>query len=429
MRHFRPRPDEFIDDFQYSKGGSHFHEQNAPPSPKQKIINSAEFDRYRPNEYDLSVPPPLPTASPPNQVEKGGFIPMLPGYKGFTPIKNPYAMDANKPAPAPPSETVNERPGTGNTDSLANESMHATDDEKDVPVEEIENKYPLKVSTLAPSDVKKPSTNTSLLNAANETHNKIEKVLTEPKIRPNPITPILSIPQSSENIEKSNNGNRLTVADRDIKHPPASPPLTPSKPAFTSTVHPHTASTFSPNTSDVFNLSKNGNKFETNGTNQTQNRNVLSALVAPGAQNVFRAGRPTITKVFSTSVPPPSSSQRQQQPQRQPQAPILPLAEEYLRTQQQQQRLPNEANNQSTLQYDTTPLAITNNLFADGIGGTKADMDWYFNNYNRSKNREHADLSSLNRFRSSTNSNSVAAFHTIPAYYTVLVTICLYVYV
>lgn len=411
LRNFRPRPDEFIDDFQYSKGAPHFHEQNDTP-PSKKVNNNVEFEQYRPNDYGIAVPPP-PNITP-NQVEKGGFVPMLPGYKGFTPIKNPYLDDDDDNNKKINEQPPDEKPdSSSNTDSLANESVHIKDDKNDE-LDATENKYPLRVSTIAPGDVRplntsasgnnlhlnrnlnsNPNSNPNLnsnINVIESTPNQVNQV----KTKKEPQIPLV-LPELIEHIPETIELQPSKPVSPIEKLPPPLPPTLPPppqpqpRPLLVPTV-------FLPNGSDVINLSKNANKFDTNDRNQSASRNVLSALVAPGAQGIFRSGRPTITKVFTTTVTTPQD----QQP------PTLPFAEEYLRTTN------DDARNNTVLPYDTTPLAITNNLVGDSATD-KGDMDWYFNNYNKSKARGQPDLS-LNRFRSSAaytflyNSNNSVVF-------------------
>lgn len=394
LRNFRPRPDELIDDFQYSKGAPHFHEQNDTP-PSKKVNNNVEFEQYRPNDYGIAVPPP-PNITP-NQVEKGGFVPMLPGYKGFTPIKNPYLDDVGDNNKRIKEHSTTDKPSSSiSTDSLANESMHVKGN-KDEEIDATENKYPLRVSTLAPGDIRPANTNVSGLNLpSNINLNKNLNVSSNSNLKPNTITietlpnqvdqdkasqkkeaqiPLV-LPEKVENIPKTIEPHPIKHLNPIDKFPAGILPTSPPRLLLAQTV-------FQPNGTDVINLSKNANKFDTIDRNNSANRNVLSALVAPGAQGIFRAGRPTITKVFTTTTTAPQD----QQP------PILPFAEEYLRTTHV------DARNSTITPYDTTPLAITNNLVGDDAA-SKGDMDWYFNNYNRSKERGQADLS-LNRFRSS----------------------------
>lgn len=392
MRNFRPRPDEFIDSFQHSRRAPHFHEPSVlPTSIGRNSHNNAELDKYGPNEQDLNVSSHGHTMTSPNQIEKGGFIPLLPGIKGFTPIKNPYDSTQNSTRITESRST--ERPFT-NPDSIADESMHAANsNEKNSQTDDIENKYPVKLSTLAPSDVKALYSNTSLEYGTQNINTKEVKYETES--RPNQITPIVFIPHSEEN--KDNDDRRIAAGDN-----------IPSQITTTPAVNP-----FTPNAA-THSISGGNNRFNTTSINQTQNRNVLSALLAPGAQNIFRAGRPTITKVFSTTIGPQVSSATQpnklpstQQTEKISQVSSLPLAEEYLRTKHQPEL------NQPQSSIDKKITSINN--------ATKSNMDWYFSNYNRSKYHDHVDLSSLNRFRSSTNSNSAFTIQTSPIAYTLIV--------
>lgn len=345
MRNFRPRPDELIDEFQFSKG---FHDQNMSDKNDENNENNPEYHPYRPNDFAVNVPPHII----PNQVEKGGFIPMLPGIKGFTPINNPNLRgweNNTRPTPDKKEESLT-------TDSLANESVHIHDDKEET-FENVENRYPVRVSTLIPEDVRQPPFPSASPKPLNTT-NTFDPIST----RANYTTAIQPPTQTAVNDDEN---AVLTQTDNIIE---PRPPLLPIA--------------FHPNGSDVINLSKNVIKIEPNDTNQTQNRNVLSALVAPGANQASAPlripNRSTITKVFTTRTPPVA---------------VLPFAEEYLRNAHA------EGRNQSAIKYDTTPLAITK-TFSNLDNSEKEDMDWYFNSYNKSKEKEEPK-SDLNRFRSS----------------------------
>lgn len=423
LRNFRPRPGEIVEGFQFSNN-IHVPQKPIPPT----IITNEEPTNIH--------PPPLPTLPdspfvPPNgyfgniysdpRVEKGGFVPMLPGRKGFTPIPNPYANE-NITENGDVQETVS-------TELRPNVDLEFDDTLDDIP----DNKYPVLVPTVSADPNRQSQFNVSSLKKGE---------ITAPTKSSNGISPIRSSTpsfiKSSTTVTTSTTprlpsgvtsaqytptidrfGVEIDVAKKNIQKIIGKT----SRPIITTTSYrPDTTATtpfyptFMPNSSDVFNLSKNRSTSTGNGLAAGS---ALSALVAPGAQQgIFRPipGRSVITKVFNntavsssftpTSVPPQSTSLKSSSiattsttttistTTRLPVAQKLPTAEEYLRTTSQDNSIRDSTTPNSHL--NKTPIT---NDFDDQATQYKGDMNWYYSNYNRSTWKEPQLDSSLYRFR------------------------------
>lgn len=389
LRHYRPRPGEIVESFQFSNGGRQSG-LPVPPHPPYRI---------NPNHItNMSPPPPPGQNSPPYysttyfgpQIEKGGFVPMLPGDKGFTPIENPYANETNTE-----DEEINndndDIQETVSTELKPNINSDIDDLNDENYSDEDESRYHVRVPTLLtePNSTKTQQTidqrhyNVSSLKKGENTvpttsssgipliHNTNSFDATIPIPIQTTEKPIEQKPQTIQKIIENSIINRnLSIIDN----------IT-----ITSSIH-----------------TKKNNTFK--GT-------ALTALAAPGSQQgVFRPipGRSVITKIFSTTLPPAvTSSIPTTIPPRGYEA-RLPTAEEYLRTTAL-------GTNGKQISTTATPRKISNkqNNSADNSNVSSAankkesDMEWYYRNYNRTTWKEPQSDPGLNRFFSNNSANSI----------------------
>lgn len=427
LRNFRPRPGEIVEGFQFS---NNIHVPSQKPTPATIITNKEPTNIHPP-------PPPLPPNGPfppagyfpniyagPSQVERGGFIPMLPGRKGFTPILNPYA---NETEGGDVQESVS-------TELRPNVNLEFDDTLDDVP----DNKYPVLVPTVsAESAGNRPqqypsqsqfnvsSLKKGEITAPTKSSNGISLIRSStPSVTPASVvttTATTTIAPRTSPAANDRNGVEIDHTKRNIQR------ITnkTQKPTHLPTSHKpdsHSATTpfyptFMPNSSDVINLSKNRQPINGSSSgNGVTSGNALSALVAPGAQQgIFRPipGRSVITKVFNntptsssfapTSVPLQTTSMKPSAVSstttittttKLPIAQKLPTAEEYLRTTSQDSSVRDSTTPNSHL----TKASNTNDL-DDQATQYKGDMNWYYSNYNRSTWKEPQSDSSLYRFR------------------------------
>lgn len=411
LRNFRLRPGEIVDNFQYSndQGGVRRTpppQPPPPPSPNRPLRNNAPVNIQ---------PPPLPSNEYPNYqnpysvpaMEKGGFVPMVPGRKGFQPVHHPFANDTDTPDDIQETVSTELRP---HINTAFDEPLN----------DDIDNRYSILVPTVTS-------------NSTNSSHHfnvsslrKDESVLptkslngislfrtsatTSSTLMPNNL-PSQTVTHSTLATTKSTEAPKsFTHADQDKNYVQRinDRPVTIIR---TTTMRPEVSSintpfypTFLPNTSDVFNLSKN-RSMNGNATG----KNALSALVAPGAQqNGLRtnaSGRSKITKILNTTRtnafvtptvhPLPTTTLKSMQPISTTQK--LPAAEEYLRT----------TSHDEYLHDSTTPASLhPTKPRGQDVANTKTfqskfvDMEWYYNNYNKSTWKEPQLDPGLYRFRS-----------------------------
>lgn len=419
LRNFRPRPGEIVENFQFS---------NNVESPARKPTPATILRDKEPTNIQ-PPPPPNNVYPPPNgyfanvysdpRIEKGGFIPMLPGRKGFTPIQNPFANETE-------THDVQE---TVSTELRPNVDLEFNDSLEDVP----DNKYPVLVPTVSAD----PTTNRPVTSQSHFNVSSLKKgEITAPTKSSNGISlirtttspPVTStIKMSTTKMTTRSPEVNITAMDRNdmevkkniqkIISKTQKPPVLPVTPrpdlvVSTTPFYP----TFMSNASDVINLSKNRMNASANG-----NGSVLSALVAPGAQQgIFRPpGRSVITKVFNNSVasssfaptsiplstPSSSIAASTSTSIKPPIAQKLPTAEEYLRTTSQD----------NSIKENTTPNSHLNktpqtNDLDDQATQYKGDMNWYYSNYNRSTWKEPQLDPGLYRFRANSGSGCSSHF-------------------
>lgn len=436
LRNYRPRPGEIVESFQFS---NNVHSPPFKPTPPTIPPEKEPTMSYEPT--NIHPPPPPQPASPPNgyysniyndpRVEKGGFIPMLPGHKGFTPIQNPFVNETDS---GDTQETVS-------TELRPNVNLEFDGSIDDVP----DNKYPVLVSTVNA----KPTTNRPSPNLT-QTHFNVSslkkgEIITPTKssngislirsttpplvtstIRISTTTQHTVVPSESSTYHIIPEIDRTILENEQIKknvqkvisRKSSNVPVTqePDVHVVSTPFYP----TFMPNSSDVINLSKNRAPVNGSASGITAG-SALSALVAPGAQQgIFRTppGRSVITKVFNntatssdfapTAIPAQSSTQKPRtstlnsaKPSTTKPSTIkpnvahkLPTAEEYLRTTSQD----------NIIKENTTPNSHLNktphtNDLDDQATQYKGDMNWYYSNYNRSTWKEPQLDPGLYRFR------------------------------
>lgn len=464
LRNFRLRPGEFVDSFQFS---NNIH---ATSSQKPATIPAKE------NGEPTNIHPPLPSfPHSPNhitefpsiantyyhhqqrlqpqqpyndpRIEKGGFVPMVPDHrKGFTPIRNPFANETE------PSEDAQE---TVSTELRPNVNLEYSESNGE---DEAERKYSILVPTVSPSSTtERGQFQQSQFNVSSLRKGEI----TGPTKSANGISLIhTTTPDGTSTIYRPTTVTRTTIATtgRPITTQNAENVFNESQnirpniqkiyssttsrgTAHTTTLRPNTITgsstpfypTFMPNSTDTINLSKNA-VLDNNGS--VQEKNALSALVAPGAQQSSlrtSPGRSVITKVFNNNVTNapnptptsiPSSSTTIQTTKRTTKQPIttittnkLPAAEEYLRTTSRNNYI--KENTAPIAASHSTKIQTVNDLNDDETIHQKNDMEWYYNNYNKSTWKEPQMDPGLYRFRS--NSISSLSIYQIKLHSTILI--------
>lgn len=277
-----------------------------------------------------------PFVEPPRPIEKGGFVPIVPGTTGgFTPIQNPYENSTDQSA------------------SDENQSSESTLIKiQNNRTEEWNDRFPVPIISESPKVIDyEADQSDSKLVASNEqsfAETEVTKVTT--------LSPLqnfladLTAPRYEESQSTTSTYPESTVRAEPTVSVPSS--TTYKGPAYL----PEST------TSNIKKLADSPSS--------------LSALVAPGAQlaNYRPPGRSTITKIFSSTP--------------------IPIAEEYQRT-TSDMRNDNKKSNfnemNSVTTTDLTPEETTR----------KANMDWYYANYNKSLD-EGYDIG-LNSLRSGGN--------------------------
>lgn len=493
LRNFRPRPGEILESFQFSN--------NVHLTPPSKPTPATIMTDKEPT--NIHPPPPAnsvfvsPNGYFPNgysdaRIEKGGFIPILPGRnKGyFTPIQNPFSVsNVNSTEGSNVQETVS-------TELRPNNLEFNVDALDDIP----DNKYPvlvptvnadfaknytlqnpslpqpssssprpqapLNVSTLRKGEIVAPTKSSNGIHLIRSTAAppRAATVLTTKATTTSTTTttaaPPIPISTRRSSVDNASPFNSVAIDRFRQNESPSNSAQkkfnkTQKLPALLSSREPEIIiattpfyPTFSPHANDVINLSKNRSLLSglTAGRNGIASGSALSALVAPGAQQgIFRPspGRTAvITKVFnntltgtsSTSPPTPipfhstssvsSSSSSSSSSTTSMKSSLtstlrtttkLPTAEEYLRTTSQDNIFRESTTSNS--HFDTA------NDLEDQATQYKGDMNWYFNNYNRSSWKEPHHDSSLYRFRTHSTSScrSTSSF----TYFTITITFTL----
>lgn len=405
LRNFRLRPGEIVDNFQYSNNQNGV--RRPPTASKKPLRNDAPSNIQ---------PPPLPPKNEyPNYqnpysvpaIERGGFVPMVPNRKGFQPIPDLFANETDAPDDIQETVSTELRP---NINIAFDEPLN----------DELDNRYSILVPTVSPNstnashhlnisslnadDIVLPTkslngislfrtaavtTNEPLPSNSSSQTNQIPAGLATTKT-PSGTSKSFDRGDHDKNYVQKINDRPVTIIRTTTTMPELSSSSTPFYP------------TFLPNTSDVINLSKNRSL---NG-NATA-KNALSALVAPGAQqNVFRAGSPLgrskITKIvnstrsnsFVTPTAYPSLATTLKSPSVVTTTQKLPAAEEYLRTTSHDE-YSHELSSTAASHIKSRP-PLNDRTFQSKF----VDMDWYYNNYNKSTWKEPQLDPGLYRFRS-----------------------------
>lgn len=280
----------------------------------------------------------------PKPIEKGGFVPIMPGAAGgFTPIQNPYESTTDNATTASGENQPSES-------TFVNVQQNSTDEWNVRPEAPILSESPkvIDVETEHQSDSELPISNNEESFAGTET-TKGTTLSPLQNFLADLTAPRYEVPQSTTLTYAE---STLRPAEQSVTEPSSTtyraPPYLPE--SATSTINKYVDSPSS-----------------------------LSKLAAPGAQlaNYRPPGRSTITKIFSSTP--------------------IPVAEEYQRT-TSDMRNDNKNSNLneigSVTATDATPDETTR----------KANMDWYYANYNKTVDEGYDDIG-LNRLRSAGNGN------------------------
>lgn len=450
LRHFRLRPGETVDSFQFSnnihttssrkpatipvkENGEPTNIHPPPPPFPHSPNHITEFpsiaNTYYHHQQRQQQQQPQPYNDP--RIEMGGFVPMVSDHrKGFTPIRNPFGNETEPSEDAQESVSTELRPNV----NLDYSEINGED--------EAERKYSVLVSTVSPSSTTErgkfqqsqfnvsslrkgeiigPTKSANGISLIHTTTPDGTSTIYRPTVtratiattfRPITTQNAETVFSESQNIRPNIQKIYSSTTSRGTAHTTLRPNTSPGS---STPFYP----TFMPNSTDTINLSKNA-VFNNNGSS-AQEKNALSALVAPGAQqSTLRTspGRSVITKIFNnnitnapnltpTSIPLHSSSstiQTTKQPITTITTNKLPAAEEYLRT----------TSRNNYIKENTTPIAAShstktqtaNDLNDDETINQKNDMEWYYNNYNKSTWKEPQMDPGLYRFRS----NSISSF-------------------
>lgn len=260
-----------------------------------------------------------PFIEPPRK-EKGGFVPIVPGTTGgFTPIQNPYESS---------TENVTFAENQSSESTIRINQKNSTG--------EWEDKFPIPVMSESPKvidyEIEQSDSRPVSSNEQSYAETEVLKVTT--------LSPLqnfladLSAPRYEVSESTTLTYNESTVRPENV--PSLSEPST-------TTYH---GPTYLPESA-----TSNIKKYNDSPSS-------LSALVAPGAQlNNYRPpGRSTITKIFSSTP--------------------IPVAEEYQRTTSDMR---NDNKNSNLNEIRSAP---TTDMTPDGTT-RKANMDWYYANYNK----------------------------------------------
>lgn len=404
LRNYRPRPGEIVDGIQFATNMRATHRNNVPnqlpngPPPPQIIPhpNQNQYgtiggtkDRPYPTYYQTMYFDP--------KIEKGGFVPMVPdgSRKGFTPIENPFGIgDASS------NETDTSDNGNGDVQETVSTELkpnvNVEFDEDDYSDEGDDTKYSVRVPTVSPASSNQPNRyNVSSLKKG-QTDVLTTSSTGVPLIRntatPNPLHELLprltstAISTIESATQQPNKNDQMRQNIQKI-----SAGRTATETAIVEEVVPTTSVPMRSTTIISGNKSASAN---------------VSSTVAKGNPPPIRTppGRSVITKVF-TSTSSSSLSSMPSSTSTQSPAPILPTAEEYLRTTSLVGGgSPKIGSNGGTTSSSTT---TQRNNDIGGGGSTitykKADLEWYYRNYNRTILKEPHTDAELNRLQSNAN--------------------------
>lgn len=433
LRNYRPRPGEVVDGFQFASNMRASHRNNVPnqlpngpppriiPYPNQYAPNGAAKDRPYPTYYQTMYFDP--------KIEKGGFVPMLPdgGRKGFTPIQNPFGdgsgneTDANNSSGGGDGGDVQETVSTELKPNVEfdQEEEEEEEVEEDYGDESDDTKYSVRVPTVSQASSNQSYNVSSLKKGQNDvlTTSSTGIPLIRNSATPNPLHELLPRLTSTVLPHTVNPGlsepNLKTSANNDQTRQNIQK-ISASRPASeTVIVKENVPSTKSPIHSTTIPPAQ---KFiPTNVTSSAAKANPQPAIVPRTPP-----GRSVITKVFtstSSSMAIPGTSSTQSP------APILPTAEEYLRT-------TSLVGGQRIGSGATTPSSTTQHDNDIGSSSTitykKADLDWYYRNYNRTTLKEpHADAE-LNRLQAN-NVNGIHQNHPIATLFSAILAVTLFI--
>lgn len=265
----------------------------------------------------------------PSNVQKGGFVPMLPGDGGFQPMENGSKIEGEQ------------------NDTLSSNKNSEEDDGEEKRFQEV-----LTVVQAEKPRIKISNKNDPLIYSSNEEHD------------------------SSAEDQKVELGSPIDLPTNEI--PPIeteSPAVEPDEAKEDQERSPPPEQTPSPLELDYYDRApeedKEKNTPVVNWNNKDPQRNELSALVAPGAQQgIYRVppGRSTITKVFT---PSPGSSSSSSSTGTTTNAPVVPAPEEFYRTDPQTHEPPHVGS-------EVQSVASLSNSY-----NSKSSPDWYFETYNR----------------------------------------------
>lgn len=269
-----------------------------------------------------------PFVEPPRPIEKGGFVPILPGTTGgFTPIQNPYQSSI---------ENVTSEENLSSESTIIKVQKNGT--------EEWNDKFPVPVISESPEaiDYETESSGSSEQFSAETEMSKITTLSPLQNFLADLTVPRHEVLQSTT-----------------LPYPESTVRTESSLSEPSSTTYRAPAYLPEPVTSSI-------KKYADSPSS-------LSALVAPGAQlaNYRPPGRSTITKIFSSTP--------------------IPIAEEYQRTTSDMR------NDNKNLNFNEISSVTTTDMTPDETT-RKANMDWYYANYNKSSD-EGRDVG-LNRLRS-----------------------------
>lgn len=415
LRNYRPRPGEVVDGFQFASNMRAPHRNNVPnqlpngpppriiPYPNQYNPNGGAKDRPYPTYYQTMYFDP--------KIEKGGFVPMLPdgGRKGFTPIQNPFGDGSGNETDANDSDDGNggDVQQTVSTELKPNvEFDEDEEEEEDYGDESDDTKYSVRVPTVSQASSNQSYNVSSLKKGQNEvlttsstgiplirnsaTPNPLHELL--PRLTstasPHPIDPALTKPNLK--IPANNNDQTRQNIQKISATRPAAETVIVQEDVSSTSKPPIHSTTIAP-----------AHKLAPTNVSSSAVKANPTPAIAPRTP----PGRSVITKVFtstSSSMAAPASSPTQSP------APILPTAEEYLRT-------TSLVGGQRIGSGATTPSSTTQRDNEIGSSSTityrKADLDWYYRNYNRTALKEPHTDAELNRLQAN-NANGI--HHNVP---------------
>lgn len=394
LRNYRPRPGEIVDGFQFASNIRGTNRNNIP----NQLPNGHPPQAYPayPNQYkDRPYPTYYQTMYFDPKIEKGGFVPMLPDsdHKGFTPIQGPYPNDAANDTDANGNDGVDDVHDPVSTELKPNVNVELDEDEYD---EGEDTKYSVRVPTVSQSSDNKSYNVSSLKKTTNEVLTTSSTGIPLIRNTPNPLHELLprltsTIPPpyptqttSNYNIPGKNDQARQNIQRISAARPITETPFaidtvsTTSVPVRLDTIAP--ANRLVPSTTPL--------PPSTKGTSSPAGVTVRTP-----------PGRSVITKVFTstpstaTGLPTTTSTQ----------SPILPTAEEYLRT----TSLLNGLRNTTASSQRENEIASSTTTYS------KAELEWYYRNYNRTILKEPNTDAELNRLQSNANGTQRNLFHVI----------------